>query len=671
MTESNGQAPEPKHDLSRMLIKLNADPEDILRIRLKEAEPQQSRSFRLKKGRWVPILVAVLVLGLAAILLLWPGSPLCHVLDRCGTAAEDVWTIEITPSEQDVSPEGLLSEMLTISVLDGEGNARADEMLLISTDGSGTLEPQGTNAGIVHNQKLTIGTRGDGARVRYTSAKSGDMILVVLEERQERRVYIVPDAPTPPPTPTPPGEPPTPTPLPPALSLNIDATVDGQQTDVAQPGQLLTYSVQVANSGPAEARDVGLQCRPPNGAKLESSPILMMNQDGGFSRQGIVIPPDSPINVELAFTVLGDALDGATFELGCSLTYAGTTITEETSPPIRLERPANIRITLQPDTLDIGIGESVDLRALVQFDDAGGAPVPDRELSVQIDQAELLVVPANPVTTDPKGEAVIPLTGGQVAGQGQITVGLGDDSATSSSAILIVRPIARIPLANIRSTPPNGNELTVSAAIRANPFKVVGQLPDGSWLLVLLPDDSTGWVAKSTENSARTVFIGDLATVPIVQPGTPWLPGATPTQEFGVSPGAGQRRLKDSGDGLVDFRVVYPTSRVLVALPVPGSVDLVNPDPTSDLYLVTVQFWVQRQFVKVESGNWKLMNPGSNDFACWEVPSGNPTTEAQNCGFLYTTGQDEILLSSASAPPESNGWRQVTIQAWVPEQNIE
>jgi len=637
-----------------MLIKLNADPEDILRIRLKEAEPEQRRRLKLNRGSWVPILLAVLALGLTAFLLLWPGSPVCHVLDRCGTAAEDVWTIEITPSEQDVSTEGLLSEMLTISVLDGKGNARADELLIISTEGSGILEPQGTNAGVVHNQKLTLRTRDDGARIRYTSAKSGDTISVVLEERQERREYIVPDAPTPPPTPTPPVEPPTPTPLPPALSLNIDATVDGQLSETARPDQQLNYMVRVDNSGPGEALNVILRCVPPNGADLVTFGALEQIA-GELIRQGMRIPPGEYLSTSLAFTVRSDAPEDTTFVLDCTVTHGETSI-QNSSPDIRLEKPEPIRIVLLPESLDIGVNGNAQLTIQVVRGTAG-EPVVDRELSIQAEPPELLASPVDPVRTDISGEAKVTLQASGEVGSGQVTVQLVESGETGA-VVLTVLPTVIVPVGtNIRSEPSAVSSI-LDVAVRDKPFTITGQSQDTTWWQMQLPDNALGWVLK-TGSGVRTN--GGVANVPV----------SSPTPAPTVSATTADRGLQSlDGSGLVFFYRQGSKDDTILTLPALGkSVPVVG--ATDEGFVpVRVVFWIQQEFVSdTGTGLAQIQPPGTSRNVCWEAPDTNSAILPDLCG--------EILILSTPLDVESsladvtNGWRKVAVTAWIDEVNLQ
>lgn len=656
MTESNGQTPEPKHDLSRMLIRLNADPEDILRIRLKEAEPEQRRSLKLNRGSWVPILLAVLALGLAAFLLLWPGSPLCQLLDRCGTAAEDVWTIEITPSEQDVSPEGLLSEMLTIVIRDNEKNAKVGEVLTVTAKGSGILKTEDRNVVPASDQQLTLRTGTDGAKVRYQAGKPGDTIAVIVGGRQETGEYKVPDAPTPPPTPptaTPTSEP-APEPRP-ELSMDIRANVNGQETDVAQPFQQLNYTIQIDNKGTGEARNVALQCKPPIGADFQTSTALLWNDQGMLSREGILIEPGQSFVTSLAFTVRSDAPENSEFVLDCTLTHGGPP-NQKLSPVIRLEKPEPIRIVFQPERLDLGVNESVQLTIRVARGIAG-EPIVDRELSIQAEPAELLASRVDPVRTDRDGVAVVPLQASGEVGSGQVTVQLVESGETGS-AELIVRPTIFVPATTVLiRNGPSTTDFDVSGIPKGRTFKIIGQNPNKDWWQIESPD-GRAWVKMDANPNTP---VGNVDSVAVID--LRLLTGG----EIG------------SGTTVPFYAVTGTTDAdIFLALPNAGGTVEVIQRVDGDLALdgfevVKVIFWVPKDLVQETAGSQPMalnaVDGSSVRWACWNAPGADPSNEAANCAQMPLR---PVPLDVESQADDIQGeWRKVTAIALIKTANLQ
>lgn len=620
------------------------------------------------RGRVKPIWPLAAAIGTIAVLILLSTRVLpFNRAPEQGVVAED-WTVTIAPSDPSALTTGGMQEFV-VTVVDGEGTNKVDELLTIETSGDGILSSMQASPGqpIRDYLRLMIRTDENGARVSYQPAMPGDVITVSLESRVEETSYTIPN-PTPSPTLSP--EPATATPASePKLTLIITGNVDGKSSAEAQTGQQLNYMIRVENQGDGAAQDVSLQCTPPLGAQLTSQGTLEQSGDS-LIKHSIVVEVGKPIDIGVSFTVDKDLSDGTKMSFECTLSYANGTYQASDSNVITYVAPEPIRITLLPNPLDVGVNETVEVKIRVQQGQAG-TPIVGQVLSIQIRPSALVADAIDSVSTDANGEASLTLQAGAQAGRGQVDAKLSD-SGESDKADLIVRPTVRVPTANIRRSPTQDGE-ELSGVDRSKPFSIIGKLQDGVWLQIKLPDGTTAWVSKNTQN---TTISGDIAGVQIVNPASD--SGESTSSLADSDPRlpivAGARKLDaQSGSSVAFYRINGIADGPITYLPPQGSVEVLPPEsstPPIEYVLVAVRFWVRQEFVSSGVGTWFLQNKSESDWACWIVPVEDPSVQPENCSVFPRTAGGSIFLSSDTAPLEDNGWKQVTIKAWVKQENL-
>lgn len=319
-------------------------------------------------------------------------------------------------------------------------------------------------------------------------------------------------APSPLPVGLAPAEGSDPSALEPVLSLAITYDVDGQPSDVARPGQILTFQVRIENSGASTAYDVALTCTSPAGVDPIVAGAREVNA-GELTHKGLRIEPGQNVNTELVFVVSSDEPDGTGLLLECVASHAESVVAGSSSV-VWLEQPEPILIMLLPDRLDLGVSESVDLMIRVTQGSAG-TPITNTQLTIQVEPAALLAAAVDPVMTDQNGEAVVILQAGQSVGNGQMTVQL-TESGEAYLAALIIRPTVFVPPStNIRSEPSVSSAAILNVPDRSKPFTIIGQSETDPWWQIRLPDNTTAWVSKIGQGVET---VGDVANVPIALP---------------------------------------------------------------------------------------------------------------------------------------------------------
>lgn len=632
-----------------------------------QSETSQSGKRRVglpSSLRSKPVLFGAAAIGIiAAILLVWTRVlPLIRVPEQI--AATDEWKITIAPIVPGDSDGGTYTFLVTVK--DEKSGYVANQDIVVTTTGNGQLHSEQALVAKTDRFSMLIRTNESGAQVSYGPAAVGDVIEVALAGGAVADSYQIPYVPPPSPT-LMPGPVATSTPIPrPQLSLIITGTVDDHESEVARPGQKLNYRIKATNQGEGEAKNVTLQCTPPTGVTLDSPGEFEWSGDS-LSKQWTSFAAGQSFDSDVSFIVSEDAPIEADMVLKCSLRDANDEI-PETSSTVKFVGPEPIWITLLPQVLDIGIDESVEVTIRVQQGESG-KPIASRDLVIQAEPGTLLFDVGETLTTDQNGEAVVLLRGREV-GRGLVKAVL-QDSGESGSAVLDVRPVVTVPTAFIRRSPNDGEALDV--ADRSKPFQITGRLQDGVWLRIRLPDGREAWVSKNTQGTTTS---GDITGVPILNPSSDSGESTSSVGSFNsqLSVTSGQRQLvARSGSGVAFYRINRIEDDPIIFLPPQGSVEVQPPEsptPPNEYVLVTVRFWVKQEFVSSGQGTWSFQNLVSDDWACWQAPGGDPSTEPENCGLFPRTVGGPIFLSSNVVPLENNRWSQVVIKAWVKQENL-
>jgi len=367
---------------------------------------------------------------------------------------------------------------------------------------------------------------------------------------------------------------------------------------------------------------------------------------GALTQQSLFIPPGQTKRWTVIYILHVSPLDVSPleqmiFELSCDLLYKGNKIFARSSH-VRLEIPKPLTIGVEPTFSEIGIGEVITLQVKVQDD--SGTPIPGQRIDVTIDSQEVITVTNVLTQTNDIGAGTLRIRG-QRMGQARVSVEAADGRGTNAATIT-VWPLLRAPArtgdgrqgANIRREPISSSEsITVP---RTEPFKIIGRNVDGTWLQIRLPDGGTGWVYRGGVG-VEVLHEAEIQNLPIMVP------------FYRV--------------GMADPRGIFlylPTSLKAVRNIKPE----LQETPPEGYTLVEVSFWVPEKLVIEQDGIIKLKTvTNATEWACWQVPQSDPTTETSNCGQLSKRTETMDVSSSQLI---INDWRQVTLKAWIKTENL-
>lgn len=623
------------------------------------------------KPRLKPILLGMVALGVVAVgillLLMAPPSPLYRVWPRSG--ASEVTTITYgAPSAR--SGESIRLDFL---VEDGKGNSVMDQFVTVETSGHGKLRAfdQHQFVSAKGDRYLVLRTDNRGVRVMYERPSAGDIITatnsgVLITYTVPAELAVVPtSAPIPVPA--------TSTPVPqPKLDLTIDVVVDGQPLEIARPGQQLVYTIKATNSGEGPAEDVTLRCDPlPNNAKPSSLGSLEV-VEGFLTKRQISISPNQLFSSSLVYVIDSISPTETLLQLKCRMVFTGGSV-RKSSRPVKLEMPKPLIITLEPRTLEIGIGEDQSLEVTVQNE--AGTLLSGQQLEVSIEPEGIVVATSPPSATDAYGKATLTISG-QRMGEARLNAGVVNAQG-SGTAIVQAWPLLKAPTrtsdgrdgAFIRREPSTSSDPV--SVNRSEPFKIIGRNADASWLEIRLPEGDTAWVYKTGVGVEvlHEAEIGNLSVTdkssqpsPVPQPSAATAREAS-LQALGADPLVPFYKVGLAGTTGIFLYLPAGSNRVTIVEPAPQE------KPPSGYQLVTVSFWVQEALIMEQAASLKLKQvSGVTEWACWQAPGSDPAQVPANCSELPERAEPIDVLGSAAGT--TNGWRQVTARSWIKSENL-
>lgn len=638
------------------------------------APPQISRLWKKFLPSGVPkrpVLVGLASLSMIALLLflLVSGFPLRQMWEQLINGSSEPVTIDI---ESWSTSTGQAVLFLNVHIKDGKGNSLPDQKVTIEAKGRGKLVPVDRHqlVSAEGERYLVMRTDAGGVRIRYERPGVGDLILV--RSSNITKTFEVPSTAAAVATSTPTPLPTTPTPVPPPkLDLAIEATVDGQIQERVQPGQKLIYTVKATNIGEHSAEGMTLRCSSLAALAQPSDLGGLVVSKGFLTQQGISIPSGQSRIWRLVYTVASSidpaSLAGTPFVLACTLIFGDRGIINKESAPIQLELPKLIEV--QPPNAEIGIGEQLDLAVTVK--DATGMPSPGQQIAVSFEPPGIITMSNTPSPTGEDGKTSMSITAQQM-GTAQLVIGIAGAQGSGTASITAWPLLEVSESVNIRAEP-NGNARILDI-LREGRFRIIGRNADTSWLQIHLRDGRTGWVSQRARG-VRVLHEAEIEKLPVrgetAQP-TPISQVQTESTPESVNPAP-------TTESLVPFYTVGVADERGIFLYLPAGsksknavsnveLGMLQETPPKGYKLVQISFWIREALV-IEQGVVLRLMPvtNTNEWACWQIPQSEPSTETSNCGQLSVRTEPIGLVSSGQI---TNGWRLVTVRAWIKAENF-
>lgn len=630
----------------RTAVRPNADPADVRTAWLSRFEEEVKPRLNLWPLLWGVLGGLVTTLLIGALVLFVP--PLRNGVT--GILMRGVLALAFEgPSPRVLTAGDVSGAQVVVTVRDGMGKPVA------STDVSFQVELGPGNPGVkiagAKKGRTDATTDVNGqATVTLTAGAPGTATLIAQVGQREISLPIEVQAaqPAPPsPTPIPLASPPPP---PPTVAM---LTFEPSSIDLGQVSGPISITVA------ALAQD---------GIGIASQMItLIVNGTGSVAPARVETGPDG----RASFTYM----PGEARQAGTIISASG-----EARGVLELRLPVipPARIALEPTTFDLGVQQKAAVKVGVTTIDAG-APVTNTLVTLRVEPEGLATIAGQAIyqgTTDASnGELTAELEFGPSAGAGRLVIALAN--GTPVEAPIIVRPVAvnNSKNVNLRVGPATSYD-PAGDLQRGQPVVVLARNADGSWLQVRTVDGALAWV------SANVVQVtGGQERVPAVTLTPAPAPTAAPTSAPVVStptPGAAQEGgypaagkytvTAKTGQQAPLFRFDDATVQLAV-LPARGTVEVLAPPAgqavPADYVLVRARFWVNKD--RVQNASFNNIMPATG-YACWDVSETGEQPGNDKCGNLLPV---TTVYNVGSLPlPERGDWRQVTVQAWMPRENL-